>query len=938
MKCPVLCFLLGVVGWSAQPTRVDVAYSFAQIGQRVQIRAAVYEANTGRPVPIGTMAYSIDGVTLPGCAAQWVYMVAGAAVCETSFPKVATYRVVMTYSGTGSYDPSSATVDIAVGKLYPRSYLAWLPPRPVYGGGLVVGALALGATGMPKPSGTFTFVENGSELATRTIGADDHAYLDLPLAAGAHTIAAVYNGDDLYQTSIPSSITFTIGKGTPTIAISSTPAQLRQPVMISASVLPEGAGGTITFTGVPGCAAVPLVNARASCGATFNSLGTVRVGAEYSGDSNLVAGTASIDLNVGRVVAGVYAAVSPAAPVYGQTVLVGALALGASGVAPPTGMVAFSDGAGSTGAAALNAEGRAEWRVTPAAGYRVFSATYLGDANYGTAQAVASVTVAKAATKTTLAASGGALTATVAAVAPGAGVPTGAVRFLRDGVAIGTAALSAGVATLDGAGQTGNLRAEYAGDLNFLPSVSAALGVSAPRVDLRITAANPAPAGPVALTVSAVPNPGAAVPTGTVQVTVDGAASASAALSAGAATVTLNLQAGAHAIAASYSGDAVYPAASASLVLSVTAPAGTIALTANPQSPVYGEPITFTAQLPPGASGTVRFTDGAVPLGDTEGVLTVSRLSAGSHAIAASWKDASAQLALTVAKARTATTLMVSGGVAAAQVVAVAPGSGTPAGAVRFSDAAAGTAFAAVPLESGTASAAVPAAVTLVAASYDGDANFAPSAAAPAGLLTVVNAASYAANSFAPGEIVTLFGPNLAGSASAKVNDSAGVSRGADLLYATAGQASLVLPEGLADGPATLTVAGLTAILPIARTAPGIFTADASGHGAPAGQSLIVHADGSQESGAAEAVDLGGAGDAAYLVLYGTGIRHFTDKVACTVGGRSAAVLFAGPQGGSAGVDQVNILMPAELKGIGRADVVVTADGVASNAVSVVFR
>jgi uncharacterized protein (TIGR03437 family) len=49
-------------------------------------------------------------------------------------------------------------------------------------------------------------------------------------------------------------------------------------------------------------------------------------------------------------------------------------------------------------------------------------------------------------------------------------------------------------------------------------------------------------------------------------------------------------------------------------------------------------------------------------------------------------------------------------------------------------------------------------------------------------------------------------------------------------------------------------------------------------------------------------------------------------------------VAFAGAQSGSAGLDQVNVLLPAELKGAGRVELVVTADGVASNAVTVVFR
>jgi large repetitive protein len=396
--------------------------------------------------------------------------------------------------------------------------------------------------------------------------------------------------------------------------------------------------------------------------------------------------------------------------------------------------------------------------------------------------------------------------------------------------------------------------------------------------------------------------------------------------------MTAELGPGSHAVVATYSGDAVYAAASASMTESVTSPAGTITLTANPASPVYGEPITLTA----GSGGTVQFADGGAPLGVGEGAITVSRLAAGTHTITATAGTASAELVLTVAKARTTTSVRVSDGQAAAQVVAVAPGSGVPTGPVRFADSATGRAFAVVSLETGTASAALPAGVSLATAAYEGDANFSASVSGAAGMLTVLNAGSYDGAGFAAGEIVTVFGSNLAGTV--RVTDSAGVARGADVLYGSATQMSLVLPDGMASGVATLTVGGMSAALPVGRTAPGLFTVDASGKGVAAAQVVTVHADGTQDAGSADAIEVGGAGDAVYLILYGTGVRHFADRVVCTVAGRPATVAFAGAQSGSAGLDQVNVLLPAELKGAGRVELVVTADGVASNAVTVVFR
>jgi uncharacterized protein (TIGR03437 family) len=920
--------MLGVSAFGATATRVQIAYWPAQVGQEVLVRAAVYQQVSGRGVSLGTMAFAVDGAPIAGCETVWVYESSGAAECTTRFPTLGAHELKATYSGTPtSYAASEATVTVNVGKLDPSTYLAFDPPHPVYGSGLIVHALVLGAKGMPDPTGTFTFSEGGKELVTRPIGSDGRALLDYPLAAGQHRLLAVYNGDDYYLLKAPVSIDITVGKGPPTVAISSTPAQLGQPVTITASVLPAGAGGSVTFTGVTGCGTVALNGGLASCVATFRQLGTISAGAEYSGDANLMTGSASMKLNVGRLVAGVYAAVFPAAPVYGQAVVIGAQVLGAQGAAAPTGAVLFTDAFGGGTVAALDGTGHAQWTAAPAAGLRTFVATYNGDANYGTSQGVASVTVAKSGTATTLTApAGGPLTATVTPVAPGGGTPTGTVRFVRDGLTLGSAGLTGTVATLAAAVVTGNVRAEYLGDFNFLPSVSATAAVSAPQVGLKITAdRNPAPAGKVTFTVSG------AAGAGTVQVTVDGVAVGGGALSQGSVAVTAELAPGSHVVVATYSGDAVYAAASASMTETVTSPVGTITLTANPASPVYGEPITFTA-----GTGAVQFSEGTTPLGTGDGFITVSRLAAGTHTITATSGTASAELVVIVAKAQTATSVRVSGGVAAAQVVAVAPGSGTPTGSVRFADGATGAAFGVVALESGTASAALPAGVSLATASYEGDANFLASASAAVGTLVVVNGASYDGAGFAPGEIVTVFGSNLGGGV--RVTDAAGVARGADVLYGSATQMSVVLPDGIATGVATLTIGGMSAALPVGRTAPGLFTVDASGKGVAAAQVVVVHPDGTQDAGSADAIDVGGAGDAAYLILYGTGLRHFADHVVCTVAGRPATVAFAGAQSGSAGLDQVNVLLPAELKGAGRAEVVVTADGVPSNAVTVVFR
>lgn len=76
------------------------------------------------------------------------------------------------------------------------------------------------------------------------------------------------------------------------------------------------------------------------------------------------------------------------------------------------------------------------------------------------------------------------------------------------------------------------------------------------------------------------------------------------------------------------------------------------------------------------------------------------------------------------------------------------------------------------------------------------------------------------------------------------------------------------------------------------------------------------------------------------LVLYATGVRNLSAEIRCTIGGMSVPVEYAGPErsGWLTGVDQINIRLTPNLKGLGVSNLVLTADGIPSNTVSVDIR
>jgi uncharacterized protein (TIGR03437 family) len=935
-----LCLILVSSGWAQNNwTQVLLGVANVQAGLPAELPVTMAPPT----LDVGTVAFTSNGVTIPGCEAVGLKEVVGHATCRTVFDKPGAYVVEASYSGAPGWDPSKTKRTIQVRNLVAGAFIARTPPlkeKALYGNNIILGALLLGPKGV-LPTGTMRFTVDGREVGAQTVQEDReaeaasdmagaHAQVDVLLPVGPHVAQAFYSGDERYVTSATPPMSFEVFPGDAKIAISATPAQVSQKVVVSASVTADPAfvapTGTITFERLPGCENV-AVDRRGfvECTVSWSLFGDFPVTARYSGDANWNTGSTTMWVKVTKATAGIFLASAPERPVYGEKVRVSALVMGAKDLSPPLGSVVFSDGGSLHETARFDAEGRASWTGEFPAGTRTVMASFSGDMFYAASQASIPVTVRKADTTTTLdSGAGGVFTATVGVAAPGAGTPTGSVRFRRDGAPVAMVGLAGGKASFTTTAP-GAITAEYLGDGNFNGSGSMWATATAAVLVSLTGDRNPAmPGQPVTVTATVTPSPGTVAPTGTVQFTADGVALGTVAVAGGRASVTTTFAAGPHEVVAAYSGDATYPAASSSLTQVVTAVQTGLGLNPSAPSSVYGQPVTFTARLGAAdATGTVKFTDGATALGSAAlaggaASLTVGGMAAGAHRIVASWPgdgtygSASAEVAYTVAKAATTVAVTVGTGAATAKVVAVAPGSGTPSGSARFVDVLSGAAV-------GGATVVLTGLVGPVRAVYEGDDNFAAGASAAVNPVVVANAASYGTETVAPEEIVSLFGPITAGITSAKVTDSAGESREARVVYSGPGQATLVLPTGMAMGPALVTAGWWSSAVTVGRTAPGLFTADASGKGAPIG--------------ATEAIEAGGT-----VVLYGTGIRNWTAKPVCTIGGEAVEVLYAGAQGEFPGLDQVNLYVPPSLAGMGATVLELVVDGVPANRVAVTVK
>lgn len=233
-----------------------------------------------------------------------------------------------------------------------------------------------------------------------------------------------------------------------------------------------------------------------------------------------------------------------------------------------------------------------------------------------------------------------------------------------------------------------------------------------------------------------------------------------------------------------------------------------------------------------------------------------------------------------------------------------------------------------------------------------------------------VSAATFRPGPHAPAAIASVFGDALATSqavaaaqplpttlagTTVTVTDSAGAARRAPLFYVSPGQVNYQVPEGTAAGEAVVSIAredgiGSRAAISVAPAAPGLFAANANGQGVAAAVAVRVAAAGTQQtvrvfecapeplSCRAIPLDLGAPGEQLILLLFGTGLRHAPAPVEVTIGGIRADLLYAGAQGQFAGLDQLNVRIPAALRGRGEVAVVVSAGGRTANPVTISVR
>jgi hypothetical protein len=512
------------------------------------------------------------------------------------------------------------------------------------------------ATVTSGATGTVTFMDGATALGspvTLSGGTPNTATLAISnLTVATHSITAVYNGDTNYNTSTSGAVNQVVNQLTTTTSLSALPASSTYgtSVTFTATVSIAAATGTVTFKDGTNILGSSSLSTGAPNTATFATsgltAGTHSITAVYNGDTNDATSTSSI-LSFG------------VAQASGTTTLLSSLnpsqfsqqvTFTATVPSGATGTVTFKDGATVLGSPVNVAAGQATLQVsTLSVATHSMSASYSGDTNFtsGTSNSVNQV-VNPLATTTSVsglpASPAYGTSVTFTATITGSN-PTGSVTFFDGPNSMGPGTVTSGQATFTTASLTAgthSITAAYGGDTNNTSSTSSALNftVSKATPSISFTSNNNPAAYQQSITLTAGFVPTSA--TGTVTF-ADGA------VTLGTSTVTsgtaqwpipAGLAVGAHSLTATYSGDSNYLTTTGNLTQNVNKAASTTSLGNTPATSTFGQLVALTANVTPGATGTVTFFDGSTSLGgvtftSSPVTLTVSSLAIGSHSVTA---------------------------------------------------------------------------------------------------------------------------------------------------------------------------------------------------------------------------------------------------------------------------------------------------------------
>jgi sugar lactone lactonase YvrE len=365
-------------------------------GSAVALASAPNPSNYGAPVtftitvtPSASAAATgtvkiLDGAQLIGTTALVGATNTGSFTISTL--SVGTHPISAVYAGDSNYaGGTSATVDSqVVNPAQTTTTVAALPNPGIAGAAVALTATVQATLGAGTQTGTVNFTDAGVSLGSAALNKAGTATINPVLAAGAHSIVAIYAGDGNNGGSTSSALPLNVVLATTSTELTSTPnpSLAVSSVTFTAKVAGNGGvpTGSISFVADGSAIGSSALDATGTATLSYASLavGSHAMTAIYAGDANNAASTSSALTQVVQAIPTVTALGTASSAGQNPVTILVATVVGLSGPAP-TGTVSFSSGATVIGSVPLDSSGVATLIPNLAAGAFNIVATYSGD-------------------------------------------------------------------------------------------------------------------------------------------------------------------------------------------------------------------------------------------------------------------------------------------------------------------------------------------------------------------------------------------------------------------------------------------------------------------------------------------------------------------------------------------------------------------------------
>ena len=205
---------------TATTTKLTASATSVPVGTSVTLTATVTPAS-GTPTPTGTVTFK-DGASTLGTG---TLNGSGVATYTAASLAVGSHGITASYGGDSRNVASvsgAVTVTVTLGAT--TTALTASATSIALGSSVTFTATVTGASGVPAPTGTVTFMNGTTTLGTGSLSSGMATYSTSALAAGSYSVTAAYGGDSNNAASTSSAVAVTVWPGPPDFSVSLSPS------------------------------------------------------------------------------------------------------------------------------------------------------------------------------------------------------------------------------------------------------------------------------------------------------------------------------------------------------------------------------------------------------------------------------------------------------------------------------------------------------------------------------------------------------------------------------------------------------------------------------------------------------------------------------------------------------------------------------------------